>query len=170
MANSNKKPDEIKSAESAAEPIGNAFSKMFNNPMGNLPTPPGVNMPPYGANMPGMPGMPPMPGAYPPAGQSSAALFSSVGNMLRLGVDTLNAVLAGSNQVIQAFMGGGHHSPYYYDPYGPFNPHHGYGGHHCGGHHCCGHHHHDHYHDSHCHSCCDVYGEHCCNPSVNGCD
>ena len=142
------------------------FSGMVNPMMGNMPFPaqPGVNMPPFGAPMPGGPMpppqgmMPPMPG--PMQAQGSGDLFTSVGNMLRLGVDTINAALAGSNQIMQAFTGTGHH-----DPYGhPYHYHHGWGHHHHGH---CGCHHND---PACCYpSCCDCYGESCCNPSVHGC-
>lgn len=138
----------------------------------------GFNMPPFGTPMPNimpplqgmMPPqemMPPMPGyGAMPARFTGSGLFDSLGNMLRLGIDTINAALAGSNQLVQGFTGG-YRSSYPCPQY----PQHPQGcGHHGQTQHCCGHHHqHNTYHDCGCHSCCDVYGESCCNSSVHNC-
>lgn len=153
------------------------FPGMGQNPMmAGAPygLPPGFNPAQPGAPMqggpmppPGM--MPPMPGTSPMQQQGSGDLFTSVGNMLRLGVDAINAALAGSNQIMQAFMGGGQGMYPYAHGY-PYHYGHGHYGHgHHGHHHCCSQQRHDHYHDSWCHSCCDVYGQGCCNPGVHGC-
>jgi len=173
MATSKKKMSntaaKMQSGETAVSSMPNPFPGMANPMMGNMPSPPGFNVPPFGAPMQGGPMppqgmMPPMPGTNSMQAQGSSNLFASVGNMLRLGVDTINAALAGSNQIIQAFAGSGYHTPSHY-PHGQMY-HHGYGRH-GNMHHCCGHN--DHYHNSRCDSCCDVYGENHCNPSVNGC-
>lgn len=44
---------------------------------------------------------------YIPAGLSGAPLFNSIGSMLRLGVDFINASLAGGLQLMEGFSGGG---------------------------------------------------------------
>lgn len=159
--------------ESAAPSMTNPFAGMADPIMGSLPSPPGFNTPLMGGPIPPQGMMPPMPGSNPMQAQAGSDLFTSVGTMLRLGVDAVNSALAGSNQIMQALTGFGYHSPSHYphgDMYHHGNMHHQSDMHHHGsGHHCCGHGHHDHYHDSQCHSCCDVYGESCCNPSVNGC-
>ena len=151
------------------------FPGQFNNPLtpGSFPmaAPTGFNTPPFGAPMAGGPmpppqGMiPPMPGVASMPTQSSGDLFNNLGTMIRLGIEAVNAALIGGNQLIQGLVGSGYHGnyPYHY----PHHHDHGCHGHHM--HHCCDYYHHDHYHDSCCHSCCDVYGESCCNPSVHGC-
>ena len=168
-------------ANPAKSTSASPFPGIFNNPtgVGNIPfmAAPGFNMPPFGG--PPMPGampppqgmMPPMPGFGPmPSPSTSGELFNSLGNMLRLGIDTINTVLASSNQLLQGLTSGGYQAPYPYHPYP--QPQHPQG---CGrqgyGHmqHCCGHHQHNTYHDSGCHSCCDVYDESCCNPGVHNC-
>jgi hypothetical protein len=172
MATSKKKAvkqaTKMESGGAASPSMPDPFSGMVNPMMGNMPfpAPPGVNVPPFGAPMQGGPMppqgmMPPMPGTMPT--QPSGDLFTSVGNMLRLGVDTINAALAGSNQIMQAFAGTGYHDPYGYQGH-PHHYHHDWDYHH---HAYCGCHHHD---PACCYpSCCDCYGESCCNPSVHGC-
>jgi hypothetical protein len=156
-----KKTAKTEPDESAVPSKMNPFPGITDPIMGSLPSQPGFNASLMGGPIPPQGMMPPMPGLNPMQAQASSDLFTSVGNMLRLSVDAINSVLAGSNQIMQAFTGPGHH-PYSHYPHGNMH-HHGCG---CQ---CSGHEHHDHYHDSQYHSCCDVYGESCCNPSVNGC-
>lgn len=131
--------------------------------------------PPYRPGMPGshpsgMPGwaFSPPPGVMPqpPAHQfttpkqpnislgSGGVLFESLGNMIRLGVDVLNAGLAGGLQIIEGFSGQEscdcdscrHGSPYHH-PHDYSHGHHGYG------------------------DCCCNHGDPSCgcNPSVHNC-
>ncbi len=180
-------------AKPAKESGASPFPGKPNNPagVGNQPfmaapglnkglNPPLFNMPPFGPPMPNTMSLPqsmmPPQGIMPPQGMipppgfgaipaafASGELFNSLGNMLRLGIDTINAALAGSNQLMQGFTGGGQiHNPQPQYPQGCG----------CRGHmqHCCGHYYQRNtYHESGCHSCCDVYGESCCNPSVHNC-
>jgi hypothetical protein len=135
-----------------------------------LQSPFGMNVPPYPQNLPpppmaGMnPLLPPMmsPGAMA-APMTSAGLFTSLGTMLKLGIDTINTVLASGNQLLQGISGSGYYPGYPSAPYHPGAGCHDHGGH--PQHHCQ----HEHYHDSHGHSCCDICGDNCCHPSVHNC-
>lgn len=165
---------------------GNPATGAGNNPFTAASGPkiglnmPPFNMPPFGPPMPnampfpqgmmppqGMMGMPPAPGfGAIPAAFAGGGLFNSLGNMLRLGVDTINSALAGSNQLVRGLTGGG--QPPYPCPQ-PYYPQ-SCGCHHGHMRHGCGHsHQHNTYHDCGCRSCCDVYGESCCNPGVHNC-
>ncbi len=134
----------------------------FGTPMNGGPGPmPGSPMP--GGPLPPSPGMmSPMSGA--PSYTQGENLLASAGNLLRLSIDALSAALAGGTRMMQNYAGGqqGNYGHEYY--YAPQGYQHGHGHHHPHGH-CCG------SHDPACHypSCCDCYGETCCNPSVNGC-
>lgn len=125
------------------------------NPMpGQMHSQPYMQMmqPPF--QMP--PGMVPQPGILnqqtpvaPYMGQSGGPLFNSLGSMLRLGIDLVNAGLAGGLQLMEGFYGGrggGHHHG------------NGYEGNSC----CCE------------PDCCSEQPSCCgpcdtCNPSVNNC-
>lgn len=133
-------------------PFGMAMPPM---PPGMMPGPPAgmypmMPPPPPGGMMPSM-----MPQGVMPSTVSASSVFESLGTMLKLGIDTINTVLAGGNQLLQGIAGQGQHMGYH--------GYHGYGHH---GHHCCEH---NHYHDSYGHSCCDVCGDSCCHPSVHNC-
>lgn len=161
-------PEAAARPHTAASPFSGSFAPNglppFAPPYGpggmapQMPFPPGAGMMPPGGAM--------MSPSMPMSGNASTTenLFANLGNMLRLGVDALNAALVGGNQLLQGMTGG---QQYGYGPY-PHYPHTGAHGH-MRGHHCCGHYQGDHYHDSCCRSCCDVYGRHCCNPSVHNC-
>lgn len=110
--------------------------------------PPPSNMPP--PPFPGQPG----PGYGGAPVSTTRSLFESIGNLIRLGVDALNAGLAGGMQIVEGYHGPG---PYDSGPYGHGFPYHhpGWGGYGYPGYYdCCG----DPY--------CGYYG---CNPSVHNC-
>lgn len=165
--------DTPSSSRSAAAP-----SSVFNNPVNPggmpFPNPSDFNVPPFGTPMQGVPmpgGLMPPPGMIPPISGAPIAtpsddLLASVGNMLRMGVDAVSAVLAGGTRIMQGFAEQGHHGGLYgHEYYGPHGMHHSGGHHHPHGH-CCR------SHDPACcyPSCCDCYGQSCCHPSVHGCD
>lgn len=147
-----------------------ASTKDSNDTATNPFQPPfGMNMPPIPMGQPGMtmggpnPMMPPMPPGAFPSPTANGSLLDSVGTMIKLGIDTINAALAGSNQLLQGISGASYHGnpyPHHYqgcDDHGYMHSHH---------HHCCEH---NHYHDSYGHSCCDQCGDSGCCPSVHNC-
>ncbi len=135
----------------------------------------GMNMPPMPMGQPGVrmngsgqiPVTPPMPSGGLSLPTENANLAESLGTMIRLGIDTINAALAGGNQLLQGISGVGHpcnHYPHRYHGYEQHGYMHPYDHH--NQHHCCQH---NHYHDSYGHSCCDLYGDNRCSPGVHNC-
>jgi hypothetical protein len=160
-----KTPEEKLPPSSGSAPFpGMPFQSPFG--MAMPPMPPGMIPGPPGGPYSMMP--PPPPGGMMPPGAmsspvSASSVFDSLGTMLKLGIDTVNAVLAGGNQLLQGISGSGYYPGHYPAAPHPGMGYHGYGHH---GHHCCEH---NHYHDSYGHSCCDVCGDSCCHPSVHNC-
>lgn len=132
------------------------LKRMAGQPSGS--TIPGYVAVPVGSDgMPGW-GVPPSMAAMMPggagaahAGVPSASLTDSLGNTIRLGIDLVNATLAGGAYVLNGLMGGG--------SYGYEHSHHGGCG--CGGCGC----------DCCADECCgtDCCGCECCQPGVGSC-
>ncbi len=125
-------------------------------PMAPMPPPRWTAYPPAMMQQPPVSQQPPQEQDDPPV-DSGNSLFESVGNMIRLGVNVVNAGLVGGMQIIESFSGQGR---YECDPYWDDNPSpHPY-------HRNCYHEHHS-------------YGDCCyeqdylpcgCNPSVHNCN
>jgi|SRR3990172_2053380 len=131
----------------------------YGMPAWSYPPPPPPMM------MPQPPGPPPSAPHHPgPSIGSGKSLFESIGNMIRLGIETANAGLAGGAEMMRGVSGTGfqgwdphdhHPAPYPYSS--------GCGEHHgCGENHGCGSHGYR--------NCCEVCNSGCgCNPSVSNC-
>jgi hypothetical protein len=148
--------------------VGQPYAPPYPPPGAMPPYPPPQMMPPYPAPgaMPPYPPpqmMPPYPPAgmwppapYPPAAPGKSAgstesLFESLGSLVRLGVEAMNAGLAGGIGLMRGFAGPAGYEP---DPWAAYP---GYGPHGCG---CQGH----------CQGCeAAGPGEWDCHPRVRGC-
>ena len=143
-----KKRMDALSAGKAGINVGQPFPPPHPYPYGM----PGWAFPPPPAMMP-QPPVPQhsIPGYADMSGGSGKSLFESIGNMIRLGVDVVNAGLIGGLQIMEGFSGQG---DYYCDSPWLDSP--------------C--HYPNDYHYGYCDCCCDPGEAHYgCNPSVHNC-